>query len=77
MQKHREFASHGHYSPFLGILSAAFRHSCSPTFQVSVRAEAAQQILRTLDQQRPEATIAGLADAQLLIDVARLASAWR
>jgi hypothetical protein len=76
MEKNGEFSGNGDDCSFLAIFSAPFEHSSAPAFQITVRAKTSQQILSTLNQQRAELFVAGLADSELLFNRAGLVATW-
>jgi len=63
VEKNSKFPGYGHYGSFLAIFPTPFEHSCAPAFEITVRAKTSQQILSTLNQQRAELFVAGLADS--------------
>ena len=77
VEKNRQFPGYCHNGSFLAVFPAPFEHSGAPAFEVTVRAKTSQKILRTLNQQRAELFVAGLADPELLLDRAGLVATWR
>ena len=77
VEKNSKFAGDRYNGSLLTIFSTSLEHSSTPAFEVTVRAKTSQQILRTLNQQRAELFVAGLADSQLLLDRAGLVATWR
>ena len=76
VEKNSQFSGHGHDGSFLAIFPATFEHSSAPAFKVAVRAKTSQQILRTLNQQRAELIVSGLADSELLLDIMTVRKQW-
>ena len=72
VEKNRKFSGHGHDGSFFAIFPASFEHSSAPAFEVTVRTKTSQKILGTLNQQRAELLVPGLADPELLVDRAGL-----
>jgi hypothetical protein len=76
VEKNRKFPGYRHDGSFLAVFPAPFEHSSAPAFKVTVRAKTSQKILSTLNQQRAELFVAGLADPELLLDRAGLVATW-
>lgn len=76
VEKNSQFPGYRHNGSFLAVFTAPFEHSSAPAFEVTVRAKTSQQILSTLNQQRAELLVAGLADPELLLDRAGLVATW-
>src|SRR6266567_7541245 len=72
VQKHRQFAGHGHQGTLLTALASGSRQFQSPALQRRIRSEAAQNVMRRLKQQRTQIAVAGLGDSALRIVIARL-----
>jgi hypothetical protein len=63
VKKNSQLPGYSHNGSFLAVFPAPFEHSSAPTFEVTVRAKASQQILSTLNQQRAKLFVASLADS--------------
>jgi len=72
VEKDSQFPGYRNDGSFLAIFPAPFEHSSAPAFEITVRAKTSQQILRTLNQQRAELFVPGLAYPELLLDRAGL-----
>jgi hypothetical protein len=76
VENYSKFPGNRNNRPFLAVFPTPFDHSSAPAFEITVRAKTPQQILSTLNQQRAELLVAGLADPELLLDRAGLVATW-
>jgi len=74
VQQNGQFASDSYNRSFLRSFSAALRHTQTPSPQMTIFAEWAQDVLGTTDQQTPQILIAGLRDPSLWVCIAGLVS---
>src|ERR1700726_4731104 len=65
MQQYRQLSSHGHYSSLLGIFSSSLRKLPSPSPQITVFSERAQNVVRSLHHHRAQIPVSFFADALL------------
>src|SRR6185437_11417590 len=72
VQENRQLSGDGDRCAFLAVLSASYRYGCAPAPEIGIWPKTAQKIMRTLNQQVSELRVAGLADAELQVGLARL-----
>ena len=76
VKKNRKLPGYRHDGSLFAIFAASFAHSSAPSFKVTVRPKTSQKVLSTLDEQRAELFVSGLADPELLLDRSGLVPTW-
>ena len=65
MQQHRQLSGRRDDRPFLSVPASTLRELQAPASEITVHPEGAQNVLRSLHQQRAQIRITFLADMQL------------
>src|SRR5215472_316296 len=74
MKQDSSFSRNRHNRSFLATLSAMFSQVQAPSLQISIRSPPADDVVRSLHQQRPQVRVALLGDSQLRLALPRIAA---